>query len=92
MPPGTKKDDEDIFVENINTALFLFLGGSSVFASVILLFHSATAVVYRQQSLMNFLFTSIFAAFLFFLGLGSLLLFRKRRRLRKTKSWFDLQK
>jgi len=92
MPPETKEDEEDIFVENINTALFLFLGGSSVFASVILLFHSATAVVYRQQSLMNFLYTSIIAAFLFFIGLGSLHLFRKRRKLRKRKSWFDPQK
>jgi len=92
MPPETKKDEEDIFVENINTALFLFLGGSSVFASAILLFHSATAVVYGQQSLMNFFSTLAFAAFLFFIGLVSLLLFLKRRKLRKTKSWFEIQK
>jgi len=85
MLQGTREDEDDVFVDNLNTALFLFLGSLSVFASVILLVYSATAVVHSQQFLMSFLHTSILAAFLFFIGLGALHLFRKRRTLRKRK-------
>ncbi len=86
MPRGTVEDKDDILIENLNTILFLFLGILSVFTSLILFVYSATVTVYSQQLSMNFLITSVFAALLFVIGLGSLNLFRKRRKLRKKKT------
>jgi len=82
----TVEDREDIFIENLCTALFLLLGTLAVLASVVLLAYSAIATVYSQQLEMSILTSSIFAAFLLVVGLGSLHLFRKRRRLRKEKT------
>jgi len=82
----TVEDREDVFIENLCTALFLLLGTLAVFASVVLLAYSAIVTVYSQQLAMNILTSSIFAAFLLVVGLGSLHLFRKRRRLRKEKT------
>jgi len=72
MLQGTREDEDDVFVDNLNTALFLFLGSLSVFASVILLVYSATAVVHSQQFLMSF-FT--------YINLGSFLVLHRLRRI-----------
>jgi len=85
MPEGLIEDEDDIFIESLDNALFLGLGVLSVFASLILLVHSATVVVYGQQLRMDFLYTSIVAVLFFVLGSGSLHVFQKRRKLRKSK-------
>jgi len=82
----TVEDREDLFTENLCTALFLLLGTLAVFASVVLLAYPILATVYSQQLAMSISTRSIFAAFLLVVGLGSLHLFRKRRRLRKEKT------
>ena len=86
MPQGTIEDKDDMFIEKLNTAFLLFIGILAVFASVILLVYSASVIFYTQQFPMNFSNTSIFAGLLFIIGLGSLHLFQKRRKLRKKKS------
>jgi len=87
---GAVEDGEDVFIENVCTALFLLLGTLAVFASVVLLAYPVIASVYGQQLAMSVSTRSVFAAFLLVVGLGSLYLFRKRRRLRreKTSSFF----
>jgi len=82
----TVEDADDIFVENFNTALLLFLGILAVFASVALFARSAILVFYGQLLAISLLTNSIFGAFLLVVGLGSLHLFRKRRRLRREKT------
>jgi len=85
MKKGSTEDKDDILIENLNTALFLFLGILSVSVSVIVLIHSASIAVYSQKLSMDFLNSSIFAAFLFAVGFGSLHIFRNRRESRKKK-------
>jgi len=80
------EDKDDVFIENLYTAMFLLLGILSVFGSVVMLGYSAIVAVYNQQFMMSLGTTSIFAAFLSIMGVGSLHLFRKRRRLRKEKT------
>ncbi len=81
--------ENDMLVENINTGLILFLGVLSLIASVVLLVYSAVLGISRQQFLMEFLKTLIFAGPLLATGLGSLYyLFRKRRRQREHKDGF----
>jgi len=86
MTEGTVEDQDDVFVEKLNTAMFLLLGILAVFASGALLVYSAVTTFYGQQLAMSLLTKSIVAAFLFVVGLGSLHLFRRRRRLRKEKT------
>lgn len=86
MPQGTVEDKDDIFVENLNTALFLILGVLAAVASVILLGYSTIAAMYAQQFSTSFLPTSVFAVLLLAMGLGSVHLFRRRREERKRKT------
>jgi len=86
MSPGTTEDKDDIFIENLNTALFLLLGALAVAASVILLGYSAVVAVYSQQLSTSLLSTPVFAVVLLVVGLGSVHVFRKRRSLRKKKA------
>jgi len=86
MSPGTTEDKDDIFIENLNTALFLLLGALAVAASIILLGYSAVVAVYSQQLSMSLLSTPVFAVVLLAVGLGSVHVFRKRRGLRKEKA------
>lgn len=90
MSPGTTEDKDDIFIENLNTALFLLLGALAVAASVILLGYSAVVAVYSQHLSTGLLTTPVFAVLLLGIGLGSVHVFRKRRNLRKkrTRSFF----
>jgi len=83
---GTVEDKDDVFIENLNTALFLLLGVLGVFASVVLLAYSVVEAFLSQQLGMSLLPKPAFAVFLLVLGWCSLLLFRKRRRLRKEKT------
>jgi len=85
MPSGTAEDRDDVFIEDLNTALFLALGILAMAASVILLGYSIVAAVYGQQLSSSFLATSVFASSLLFVSLGAVQIFRKRRRLRKQK-------
>jgi len=86
MPSGTTEDKDDIFIENLNTALFLLLGVLAVAASVILLGYSAVAAVYSQQLSTSLLTTPVFAILLLVVGLGSVHVFRKRRGLKRKKA------
>jgi hypothetical protein len=86
MPLETEEDTDDVFVENLNTAMFLSLGVVAVCASVVLFAYSAIAVAHGLLFSMSFLTTLISAALSFLVGLGSLHLFRKRRKLRKKKT------
>jgi putative copper export protein len=83
---GTVEDKDDVFIENLNTALFLLLGVLGVFASVVLLAYSIVEASFGQQLGMSLLPKPAFAVFLFVLGWFSLLLFRKKRRQRKEKT------
>ena len=86
MPLETAEDKDDVFIENLNTALFLLLGVLGVFASVVLLAYSVFEAFLAQQLGMSLLTKPAFAVFLLVLGWCSLLLFRKRRRQRKEKT------
>ena len=83
---GTVEDKDDVFIENLNTALFLLLGVLAAFASAVLLGYSAVEAFLGQQLGMSLLYKPAFALFLLVLGWFSLLLFRKRRRQRKEKT------
>jgi membrane protein DedA with SNARE-associated domain len=83
---GTAEDKDDVFIENLNTALFLLLGVLGVFASVVLLGYSVVEAFAGQQLGMSLMHKPVFAVFLLVLGWCSLLLFRKRRRQRKEKT------
>ena len=86
MSPGTTEDKDDIFIENLNTALFLLLGALAVAASVVLLGYSAIVAFYSQQPSTSLLTTSVYAVVLLAVGLGSVHIFRKRRSVRKKKA------
>jgi len=86
MPQGSKEDKDDVFIENLNSALFLLLGVLAVAASMILFGCSAVAALGSQQSSMSLLTTLIFAVLLLAVGLGSVHFFRRRRQLRKKKT------
>lgn len=86
MPLETAEDKDDVFIENLNTALFLLLGVLGVFTSVVLLAYSVFEAFLAQQLGMSLLTKPVFAVFLLVLGWCSLLLFRKRRRQRKEKT------
>jgi len=86
MPQGSMEDKDDIFIENLNSALFLLLGVLAVATSVILFCYSVIVAVYSQQFSMSLLTTPIFSVFLLVVGLGSVHFFRKRRKLRKKKT------
>lgn len=76
----TTGDENDIFVEKISISLLLFLAVLLVTASAVLVGYSAFLVIYRQQFLMEFLKTLIFAAPLLVIGSGLLhYLFRERK-------------
>jgi len=82
----TVEDADDIFVENFNNALLLLLGILAVFASVALFARSAILAFYGQLLAISLLTNLIFGTFLLVIGLGSLHLFRKRRKLRREKT------
>ncbi|HKZ94471.1 MAG TPA: hypothetical protein VJ249_07830 [Candidatus Bathyarchaeia archaeon] len=86
MLRATAEDKDDVFIENLNTALFLLLGILAVAASVILLGYSAFIAVSGQQFSEGLLTTSGFASLLLVIGLGSVHLFRRRRQLRKKRA------
>lgn len=87
----TVEDENDILVKNIYTGLLLFLGVLSTIVSAVLVVYSAVLVIYRQQFLMEFLKTLIFAAPLLVLGLGSLYyIFGKWKTGRARKKSFAL--
>ncbi len=86
MPAATSEDKDDIFIENLNIALFLSLGALAVAASVILLGYSTIMAFYSQQFTGSFLTTSVFSAVLLSIGLGSVKLFLKKREAKKKKS------
>jgi divalent metal cation (Fe/Co/Zn/Cd) transporter len=86
MSRQNAEDRDDVFVEKLNTAFLLLVALLTLFASVILLVYSATITIYSGQLPTNFLMTSVFAASLLIIGLGSFHLFRKRRKLRKDKT------
>jgi len=85
-PQVSTEDKDDVFIENLNSALFLLLGVLAVAASVILLGCSAVVALGGQQFSIGFLTTPIFAVLLLAVGLGSVHFFRKRRQLRKKKT------
>jgi len=80
------EDKDDVFIENLNTALFLLLGVLGVFASVVLLGYSVVEAFLGLQFGASLLTKPAFAVFLLVLGWLSLLLFRRRRRQRKEKT------
>jgi len=86
MSQRATEDKDDIFIENLNTVLFLAFGILATVASAGLFGYSAIAFVYGQQLSMNLLATPIFAALLLATGLGSMYLFRRRRQLTKKKT------
>jgi ABC-type nickel/cobalt efflux system permease component RcnA len=86
MSREATEDRDDVFVEKLNTAFLLLVAFLTLFASVILLVYSATITFYSRQLPSSFLMTSVFAASLLIIGLGSFHLFRKRRKLRKDKT------
>ena len=83
---GTVEDKDDVFIENLNTALFLLLGVLGVSASVILLGYSVVEAFLGLQFGVSLLTKPAFAVFLLVLGWCSLLLFRRRRRQRREKT------
>ncbi len=86
MPLDTAEDKDDVFIENLNTALLLLLGVLAIFASVAVSAHSAIVLIYGQQLGTSLVAASAFAVFLLVFGWASLRLFRKRRRQRKEKT------
>jgi len=86
MPQEPAEDKDDVFIENLSTALFLLLGSLAVSASVILLGYSAMSFVYSRQFSLSLLTTPVFAVSLLVIGLCSVYLFRKRRKARKEKT------
>lgn len=86
MSRSAVEDKDDVFIENLNTAMLLILGILALFASVAILGYSAIAVVYSQQLTASLLTTLALSTFLFSLGLGSLHLFRRRRESRREKT------
>jgi len=86
MPQESKEDKDDIFIENLNSALFLLLGVLAVAASVILFGSSVVVALGSQQFSTSLLTTPIFAVLLLVVGLGSVHFFRKRRQLRKKRT------
>jgi len=88
MPSGTTEDKDDVFIENLNMALFLLLGVLAVAASVILLGYSAVVAVHSQQLSASLLTTPVFAVLLLVVGLGSVHIFRKRSLKRKKAGSF----
>lgn len=84
MPSGAE-DKDDVFIENLNMALFLALGVLALAASVILFGYSTILAVYGQQFL-SFPTTFGFAALLLLIGLVSVQLFRKRRDTKRKKA------
>lgn len=83
---GSAEDKDDVFIENLNTALFLLLGILAVAASVILFGYSVVIAVLSLGFSMSVITSTVFSAVLLIPGLGSLHLFRKRRRERKEKT------
>lgn len=87
MPQGAESEDkDDVFIENLNMALFLSLGISALAASVILFVYSTILAFHSQQLLTNFPTTFGVAVVLLLIGLGSVQLFRKRRETRRKKA------
>ena len=86
MPLDTAEDKDDVFIENLNSALLLLLGVLAVFASVAVSANSAIVFFQGQQLRTSLLTTLVFAVFLLVFGWVSLHLFRKRRRQRKEKT------
>ncbi len=82
----TREDEDDAFVEKVNTTLLLLLGLLAAVASVVLFGYSAIAVVCNQQFSTSLLTMPVFAALLLVTGIGSVHLFRKRRQSRKEKA------
>lgn len=80
------EDKDDVFVENLNMVLFLALGVLALAASVILFGYSTISAVYSQQLLASVPTTFGFAAVLLMIGLVSVLLFRKRREIKRKKA------
>ena len=87
VPQGAGSEDkDDVFIENLNMALFLALGISALAASVILFGYSIILAVYSQQLLTSFPTTFGVAAVLLLIGLGSVQLFRRRRETKRKKA------
>jgi len=79
------EDEDDIFIQNLNTVFFLLFGIFSVIASMILFVHSATVAFYSQYLPIDFLIKPVSAALVFAMGFGSMYIFRKRRESAKRK-------
>ena len=86
MPQRSTEDKDDVFIENLNCALFLLLGVLAVASSVILFCSSVVVALGNQQFSASLLTTPIFAVLLLVIGLGAVHFFHKRRQLRKKKT------
>ena len=86
MPHGTKEDKDDIFIEDLNTALLLLFGILALVASVTLFGFLAISVVYSWQFSTTSPTTPALALLSLAIGLGAVHQFRKRRQIRKEKN------
>ena len=86
MRAGATEDKDDVFIENLNIALFLTLGVLAVAASVILLGYSTVVAFYGQSFTGDFLTTCVFSAVLLSIGVGSVKLFLKKREAKRKKA------
>lgn len=85
MSHGNIEDKDDVLIENLSTVLFLVLGVLALSVSVFLSVNAAIVAATALQLSFGLVPMSFFAVLSGVLGLGSLCLFRKRRRLRKEK-------
>lgn len=86
----TIEDEDDVFTGKINTGLLLFFGVLSVTTSAILVVYSAVLAFHRQELLMEFLKTVIFAAPFSVIGFVSLYYVFQKDRTRKLEKSLPL--
>ncbi|MGD8505540.1 MAG: hypothetical protein PVF15_02620 [Candidatus Bathyarchaeota archaeon] len=84
------EDENDIFTEKISVSLLLFLAVLLVTASAFLVAYSAVLVIYKQQFLLEFLKTLVFASPLTVLGSAMLYYLFLRKRVKAHENSFPL--